>query len=110
MRTCVRRIPRGRHPLTHWSRKSVLALIAAGLGLATPVQASPQPVKIALFVAIQSNPVEQSIIENFMKVAEQDGAAKVVVFDSNNSVQKELANCNDAIAAGTFDAFALKAV
>ncbi len=65
---------------------------------------------IALFVAIQSNPVEQAIINNFQAVAKKDGAVKFVVFDSNNSVQKEIANCNDAIAAGKYDAFALKAV
>ena len=89
---------------------TALLALAACLGLATPLHAAPKPVKIALFVAIQANPVEQSIIETFKQVAEKDGAATLVVFDSNNSVQKELANCNDAIAAGTFDAFALKAV
>ena len=94
--------------MTRWLLRS--ALVAACLGLATPVGAAPKPVKIALFVAIQANPVEQSIIETFKQVAEKDGAATLVVFDSNNNVQKELANCNDAIAAGTFDAFALKAV
>src|SRR5207248_1780740 len=101
----VRRRP---YPVSHWPLR--IALIAACLGLATPLCAAPKPVKIALFVAIQANPVEQSIIETFKQVAEKDGATKLVVFDSNNSVQKELANCNDAIAAGGFDAFALKAV
>ena len=96
--------------MTRWPRSCVLALIAAGLGLANAAIAAPAPVRIALFVAIQSNPVEQSIIDNFMKVAAADGAASFVVFDSNNSVQKELANCDDAIASGKFDAFALKAV
>src|SRR5262249_41094645 len=64
----------------------------------------------ALFVAIQSNPVEQAIINAFEKVSKEDGHAKFVVFDSNNSVQKELANCNDAIAAKKYDGFALKSV
>jgi ribose transport system substrate-binding protein len=96
--------------MKHWPTRSVLALIAAGFGLTDAGHAAAPPVKIALFVAIQSNPVEQSIIDNFRKVAEQDGAATFVVFDSNNSVQKELANCDDAIASGKFDAFALKAV
>jgi ABC-type sugar transport system substrate-binding protein len=67
-------------------------------------------VTIALFVAIQANPVEQAIINSFEKVAAEDGSARFVVFDSNNSVQKEIANCNDAIAAQKFDAFALKPV
>jgi ABC-type sugar transport system substrate-binding protein len=67
-------------------------------------------VTIALFVAIQANPVEQAIINAFHRIAEQDGAARFVVFDSDNSVQKELANCNDAIAAKKYAAFALKAV
>jgi ABC-type sugar transport system substrate-binding protein len=67
-------------------------------------------VTIALFVAIQANPVEQAIINDFHKVGREDGDAKFVVFDSNNSVQKEIANCNDAIASKQFNAFALKAV
>jgi ABC-type sugar transport system substrate-binding protein len=75
-----------------------------------PVLAASKPVAIALFVAIQSNPVEQAIINNFQKVAEAVGAVTVTVFDSDNSVQRQIANCNDAIAAGKYDAFALKAV
>jgi ABC-type sugar transport system substrate-binding protein len=94
-----------------------LATVAFGVtalstGAATKPKAATakKSVKIALFVAIQSNPVEQAIINNFQAVSKADGAAKFVVFDSNNSVQKEIANCNDAIAAKTYDAFALKAV
>jgi ribose transport system substrate-binding protein len=83
---------------------------ALGTGAATRAGAAKKKVTIALFVAIQSNPVEQAIINNFQAVAKKDGAVKFVVFDSNNSVQKEIANCNDAIATGTYDAFALKAV
>jgi ABC-type sugar transport system substrate-binding protein len=84
---------------------------AAGFIAAGPaVAADKKPVTIALFVAIQSNPVEQMIINTFIKTAEADGSAKFVVFDSNNSVPKEIANCNDAIAAKRFDAFALKSV
>ncbi|MGH7074125.1 MAG: sugar ABC transporter substrate-binding protein [Stellaceae bacterium] len=67
-------------------------------------------VTIALFVAIQSNPVDQAIINDFHAVAKKDGHTKFVVFDSNNSVQKEIANCNDAITSKQFNAFALKAV
>lgn len=81
-------------------------LMAAGSATA----ADKKPVTIALFVAIQANPVEQAIINNFMDVAKADGAAKFVVFDSNTSVQKEIANCKDAIASKKFDAFALKPV
>jgi ABC-type sugar transport system substrate-binding protein len=90
----------------------ILAMGAiAALAMATaPASAAGKQVSIALFVAIQANPVEQAIINAFNKVATDDGAVKVVVFDSNNSVQKELANCNDAIAANQYDAFALKAV
>jgi ribose transport system substrate-binding protein len=84
------------------------AAIAGGAGGAAA--ADKKPVTIALFVAIQSNPVEQMIINTFMKTAEADGAAKFVVFDSNNSVPKEIANCNDAIASKKFDSFALKSV
>ena len=97
-------------------KKSFVSLAAAAICLAAmavvatgPAQAQGKKnVTIALFVAIQSNPVEQAIINAFNKVAKEDGAARL--FDSNNSVQKELANCNDAIAANRFDAFALKAV
>lgn len=91
---------------------ATMALVgAASLSIALPTKAADKkPVTIALFVAIQSNPVEQMIINSYMDVAKEDGATKFVVFDSNNSVQKELANCNDAIASRKFDAFALKAV
>ncbi|MEO8668326.1 MAG: sugar ABC transporter substrate-binding protein [Bauldia sp.] len=92
-------------------RLSIGLGVAIGFLAASPAfSADSKPVTIALFVAIQANPVEQAIINNFMKVTDADGAVKVVVFDSNNSVQKELANCKDAIATGKFDAFALKAV
>jgi ribose transport system substrate-binding protein len=67
-------------------------------------------VTIAHFVAIQSNPVEQIIINSGQKVAKKDGAAKIVVFDSNNDVQREIANCKDAIASKKYDAFILKPV
>jgi ribose transport system substrate-binding protein len=66
-------------------------------------------VNIAHFVAIQANPVEQVII----KSAKDTGAANnatVTTFDSNNDVQRELANCQDAIASKKYDAFVLKAV
>jgi ABC-type sugar transport system substrate-binding protein len=93
---------------------AIAAIAALGTALSTGAATrGPQagkPVTIALFVAIQSNPVEQAIINNFNAVAKKDGAAKFVVFDSNNSVAKEIANCNDAIAAGKYDGFALKAV
>jgi ABC-type sugar transport system substrate-binding protein len=89
----------------------LVALVAAALGSGAGASSrAKKSVNIALFVAIQSNPVEQAIINNFQAVAKKDGAAKFVVFDSNNSVQKEIANCNDAIAAKKYDAFALKAV
>ncbi|MEX0852680.1 MAG: sugar ABC transporter substrate-binding protein [Bauldia sp.] len=90
---------------------AVCAAAVLAATVATPVRsAEEKDVTIALFVAIQANPVEQAIINAFTRVAEEDGAARFVVFDSDNSVQKELANCNDAIAAKRFDAFALKPV
>jgi ABC-type sugar transport system substrate-binding protein len=102
-------------------RKTAKGLIAKGIcGVAACAVATlaataanaqdKKDVTIALFVAIQSNPVEQAIINAFNKVAEEDGKARFVVFDSDNSVQKELSNCNDAIAAARYDAFALKPV
>ena len=39
-------------------------------------------------------------------MAKKDGAVKFVVFDSNNSVAKEIANCNDALAAKKYTAIA----
>jgi ribose transport system substrate-binding protein len=90
---------------------AILALVIAGVtALNSGAAAKKQQATIALFVAIQANPVEQAIINNFNAIAKKDGAAKFVVFDSNNSVPKEIANCNDAIASGKYDAFALKAV
>lgn len=87
-------------------------VVAAGLavGASSHSAAETKEVKIALLVAIQANPVEQSIINAFHQVAEKDGRAQFAVFDSDNSVQKELANCNDVIASGKYDAIALKAV
>ncbi len=88
-------------------------IVAAGLLCLTTTStmaADKKPVTIALFVAIQSNPVDQQIINTFNKVAKDDGAATVVVFDSNDSVQKEIANCKDALASKKFDAFALRPV
>jgi ribose transport system substrate-binding protein len=89
------------------------AMLAAGaMAMASQpaAAAGKKDVTVALFVAIQANPVEQAIINDFQKVAKEDGAAKFVVFDSADSVQKEIANCNDAIASKQFDAFALKSV
>jgi ribose transport system substrate-binding protein len=87
---------------------TVVLVISVSTATGTPT--AKKQVTIALFVAIQANPVEQAIINNVKAVAKADGAVKVDVFDSNNSVPKEIANCNDAIASGKYDAFALKAV
>jgi ribose transport system substrate-binding protein len=88
-----------------------LAAVAVGVSaISSTAATNKKSVNIALFVAIQSNPVEQAIINNFNAVAKADGSGKFQVFDSNNSVAKEIANCNDALAAKRFDAFALKAV
>ena len=87
-----------------------VVVLAVGAGTAAGKPAAGKQVRIALFVAIQSNPVEQAIINNVKAVAKKDGAVTVDVFDSNNSVPKEIANCNDAIASGKYQAFALKAV
>ena len=89
---------------------AVVAAAALGGGAGAAPQATKKPVSIALFVAIQSNPVEQAIINQFKAVGKKDGATTFTVFDSNNSVQKEIANCKDAIAANKYDAIALKAV
>ncbi|HEY7603163.1 MAG TPA: sugar ABC transporter substrate-binding protein [Gaiellaceae bacterium] len=88
----------------------VTSVLVISVSTATGTPTAKKPVTIALFVAIQANPVEQAIINNVKAVAKADGAVKVDVFDSNNSVPKEIANCNDAIASGKYDAFALKAV
>jgi ribose transport system substrate-binding protein len=66
-------------------------------------------VNIAHFVAIQANPVEQVIIKSAKDTAKANNAS-VTTFDSNNDVQRELANCQDAIASKKYDAFVLKAV
>src|SRR6185436_6888259 len=87
-----------------------LAIAAGMAAMGSAAFGQTKEVTIALFVEIQANPVEQAIINSFEKVAAEDGSARFVVFDSNNSVQKEIANCNDAIAAQKFDAFALKPV
>ena len=66
-------------------------------------------VNIAHFVAIQANPLEQVVIAESKKTAAAMGAS-VTIFDSNNDVQREINNCNDAIASQKYDAFVLKAV
>jgi ABC-type sugar transport system substrate-binding protein len=66
-------------------------------------------VTIAHFVAIQANPVEQVIIKSAKDTAKANNAT-VTTFDSNNDVQRELANCQDAIASKKYDVFILKAV
>ena len=66
-------------------------------------------VNIAHFVAIQANPVEQVIIKSAKDTGKANNAT-VTTFDSNNDVQRELANCQDAIASKKYDAFVLKAV
>jgi ribose transport system substrate-binding protein len=71
--------------------------------------ASTKHVNIAHFVAIQANPVEQVIIKSAKETAKENNAS-VTTFDSNNDVQRELANCQDAIASHKYDAFVLKAV
>jgi ribose transport system substrate-binding protein len=86
------------------------AIATAAVALSPMKAVSQEETAIALFVAIQANPVEQAIINAFNEVAKEDGNVRFVVFDSDNSVQKELANCSDAIAANRYKAFALKAV
>jgi ribose transport system substrate-binding protein len=66
-------------------------------------------VSIAHFVAVQANPVEKIIIDAANQVAKDEGA-DITTFDSNNDIQRELNNCNDAIASQKYDAFVLKAV
>src|SRR5262245_8497245 len=85
-------------------------VLVISVSTATGTPTAKKQITIALFVAIQSNPVEQAIINNVKGVAKADGAVKAAVFDPNNSGPKEIANCNAAISSGKYDAFALKAV
>ena len=57
-------------------------VLVISVGTATGKPAAKKHVNIALFVAIQSNPVEQMIINNAKAVAKKDGAANFTVFDS----------------------------
>ena len=66
-------------------------------------------VNIAHFVAIQANPLEQVVIAESKKTAAAMHA-NVTIFDSNNDVQREINNCNDAIASHTDHASVLTAV
>jgi ABC-type sugar transport system substrate-binding protein len=70
---------------------------------------SAKKVSVAHFVAIQANPLEQVVISESKKTAAANNAT-VTIFDSNNDVQREINNCNDAIASQKYDAFVLKAV
>jgi ribose transport system substrate-binding protein len=108
----------------HWRavvRGGALAVaLAAALGTAAcgdddqasdgeAASGGAERVRIAHFVAVQANPVEQIIIDSAKQVAKEEGA-DITTFDSNNDIQKELSNCNDAIASQKYDAFLLKAV
>jgi ABC-type sugar transport system substrate-binding protein len=102
--------------------RAVTVLLAAMLGMAacgddegsgdeaaSSGDGGKERVQIAHFVAVQANPVEQIIIDTAKKTGAAEGA-DVTTFDSNNDIQKELSNCNDAIASQKYDAFLLKAV
>jgi ribose transport system substrate-binding protein len=78
-------------------------------GGSTAAAEADKHLNIAHFVAIQANPVEQVIIKSAKDTAAANNAT-VTTFDSNNDVQRELANCQDAIASNKYDAFILKAV
>jgi ribose transport system substrate-binding protein len=82
---------------------------ASGGGSASSGDGGKERVHIAHFVAVQANPVEQIIIDSAKQVAKEQGA-DMTTFDSNNDIQKEISNCNDAIASQKYDAFLLKAV
>src|SRR3712207_831354 len=78
-------------------------------GAASGTGGEKERVHIAHFVAVQANPVEKIIIDAAKEVAAREGA-DITTFDSNNDIQRELNNCNDAIASQKYDAFLLKAV
>src|SRR4051794_27049518 len=92
-----KREPLGRKPMRNACAGRLALAIGAVAATAliggAAYAAGKKDVTIALFVAIQANPIEHAIIKAFNKVAEADGAARFVVFDSANSVQTELANC-----------------
>jgi ribose transport system substrate-binding protein len=107
-----------------WMRGGLAALLAAaaltaaacgdddssdGGGSASSGDGGSERVHIAHFVAVQANPVEKIIIDAAKQVAKEQGA-DITTFDSNNDIQRELNNCNDAIASQKYDAFLLKAV
>jgi ribose transport system substrate-binding protein len=68
-----------------------------------------ESVSLAYFVAHQANPYEQSNIDEGKKTAEEMGA-ELTLFDGANDPQKQVAQCQDAIASQKYDAFVLKSV
>jgi ribose transport system substrate-binding protein len=70
---------------------------------------SSETVNLAYFVAHQANPYEQSNIDEGEKTAAEMGA-EVTLFDGANDPQKQVAQCQDAIASQKYDAFVLKSV
>jgi ribose transport system substrate-binding protein len=68
-----------------------------------------KPVKLAFFVAHQANPYEQSNIDEAEKTAAENNA-EITLFDGANDPQKQVAQCQDAIASQQYDAFVLKSV
>jgi ribose transport system substrate-binding protein len=108
-----RRLARQFAPVVAVLTSATVVLAACGGSSGTSSNGSSsgtgKHVNIAHFVAIQANPVEQVIIRAGQDVGAAENAT-VTVFDSNNDVQRELANCQDAIASQKYDAFVLKAV
>lgn len=63
-----------------------------------------EPIRIAHLTAVQQNSYFQALFEKAQEVAERENAS-IRVFDANFDVNKQVQQCQDALATGDFDAF-----
>jgi len=66
--------------------------------------AAEKPIRIAHLTSVQQNSYFQALYEKELEVAKKANAT-IQVFDANFDVNKQVAQCQDAIATGNFDAF-----
>lgn len=66
--------------------------------------AEKKPVEIAYLVATQAAGYPLGMLDAAKKAAAKDGNAKITVFDAQFDPGKQVAQCQDAVASGKFDA------
>ena len=68
---------------------------------------SSEGLRIAVFLGDQSNTYETAELEGLKRAANKNGDTIAKVFDGQYSAEKQVAQLQDAIASGDYDAFAI---